>query len=107
MNRKRIVWKGMGIVSVLLLVGVAVAASGFDGSTERADCPGKVVCPLTGEEVCKDQCPLIDSSRTDCPGKIECPLTGELVCRDQCPLGSSGNASASDNELPPCCRGKK
>ncbi len=79
MNRKRIVWKGMGIVSVLLLVGVAVAASGFDGSTERADCPGKVVCPLTGE----------------------------LVCRDQCPLGSSGNASASDNELPPCCRGKK
>ena len=107
MIRKRIIWKGMAITSVLLLVGVAVAASGFNGSTERIDCPGKVICPLTGEEVCKDQCPLIDASRADCPGKIECPLTGELVCRDQCPLGSSADTSASDAGLPPCCRGKK
>ena len=26
--------------------------------------------------------------RPDCPGKIECPLTGELVCKDRCPLGA-------------------
>ena len=107
MNSKRVIWKGLGITGVLLLVGVTVAASGFNSSTERPDCPGKVICPLTGEEVCKDQCPLSDASRADCPGKIECPITGELVCRDECPLGSGTDAVASDNELPPCCRAKK
>jgi copper chaperone CopZ len=25
--------------------------------------------------------------RPDCPGKIICPLTGDLVCKDRCPLG--------------------
>lgn len=107
MNRKRLIWKGLGISGILLLVGVTVAASGINGSTERADCPGKVICPITGEEVCKDQCPLIDANRADCPGKIECPLNGELVCRDQCPLGSSADTASSAAELPPCCRGKK
>ncbi len=24
--------------------------------------------------------------RTDCPGRIDCPLTGDRVCADQCPL---------------------
>ena len=107
MNRKRVIWKGLGITGILLLVGVTVAASGFNSPTERADCPGKVTCPITGEEVCKDKCPLIDADRADCPGKIECPITGELVCRDRCPLGSSADASVSDAELPACCRGKK
>jgi len=106
MNRK-VIWKGLGIAGILLLVGITVAASGLGGTTKRADCPGKVICPITGEEVCKDQCPLIDASRADCPGKIECPLTGELVCRDRCPLGSGTDAAASDRALPPCCRAKK
>lgn len=100
-------WKGMGILGVVLLVSVAVAASGFTRSTERADCPGKIECPLTGELVCRDKCPLVDPNRADCPGKIECPLTGELVCRDRCPLESSVETSASEDDLPPCCRGKK
>lgn len=29
----------------------------------------------------------VDSSRPDCPGQIVCPQTGEPVCRDRCPLG--------------------
>lgn len=27
-----------------------------------------------------------DPARADCPGLIECPLTGEPICADQCPL---------------------
>ena len=104
MKSKQIIWKGLGVTSVLLLLGATVAAFGFSRSTERADCPGKVICPLSGDEVCKDQCPLIDANRADCPGKIECPLTGELVCRDKCPLGTSAQPDA---DRPPCCRGKK
>ncbi|MBI2839383.1 MAG: hypothetical protein HYX75_13795 [Acidobacteria bacterium] len=26
------------------------------------------------------------AARLDCPGKIVCPLTGNLVCRDRCPI---------------------
>lgn len=104
MNQKRIMWTGLGILSLaLLFLGVTAVASELNRSTQRADCPGKVICPLSGEEICKDQCPLIDSSRPDCPGKIECALTGELVCRDRCPLGSNADASATATESPACC----
>lgn len=34
-------------------------------STERADCPGKIVCPLTGEMVCIDQCPAGAGAKSD------------------------------------------
>ncbi len=43
------------------------------------------------------------SERPDCPGRIVCPLTGELVCKDRCPLGAQG-AAAPTIELPACCR---
>ena len=69
----------------------------------RADCPGTIVCPASGEVVCKDQCPLTDATRADCPGKIECPETGEPVCIDQCPLP---DAQAADVK-PSCCRNEK
>jgi len=106
-NSKRIFWRVLGLSSILLLVGVTMAASGIGRSDQRADCPGTVTCPIDGEEVCKDQCPLIDASRDDCPGKVECPLTGELVCRDQCPLAASDDKAGSEDELPPCCRDKQ
>jgi len=42
------------------------------------------------------------TQRADCPGEIVCPLTGEFVCRDGCPLG--GEARPIDDEpLPACC----
>lgn len=40
--------------------------------------------------------------RADCPGKIVCPLTGELVCKDRCPLGKPQNEEQT--LLPDCCR---
>lgn len=32
---------------------------------ERADCPGKIICPLTGEPVCKDRCPVNKATDKD------------------------------------------
>jgi hypothetical protein len=46
------------------------------------------------------------SERPDCPGRITCPLTGELVCKDRCPLGEQAAADPT-NELPACCRARK
>lgn len=90
-------------VAVASLAGLAVASS------ERSDCPGKIICPLTGKLVCKDKCPARDASRPDCPGQIVCPQTGELVCKDRCPLNQaqtapSGAEPAANSDLPPCCR---
>jgi len=37
--------------------------------------------------------------REDCPGKIICPITGELICADQCPAEAAksvGQAPADD-----------
>lgn len=77
----------------VVLCLVAIAAGGLVtyslafASSEASTCPGKVVCSITGDEVCKEECPLVDAKRADCPGKVECPLSGELVCSDKCPLG--------------------
>lgn len=89
-------------LTIAAVVGGVVAYSLAFASTQRADCPGTVTCPLTGEEVCRDQCPLLDPQRADCPGKIECPLTGELVCRDECPL--TGATKADEVTKPRCCQ---
>lgn len=45
------------------------------------------------------------SQRQDCPGKIICPLTGEPVCKDRCPLGRE-IASEQTTDLPACCRAR-
>ncbi|MCH8270912.1 MAG: hypothetical protein IH985_06840 [Planctomycetes bacterium] len=103
---KRSVWiAGVASAAVGLATFAAVSggASGA-GEPERADCPGKIVCPVTGELVCKDQCPLIDPNRPDCPGRIVCELTGELVCKDRCPLNESDEPKV-ESKPPACCRG--
>lgn len=50
---------------------------------------------------------LKDPNRADCPGLIECPLTGDMICADECPLNNG--EKAEDNataDVPPCCRDK-
>ncbi len=95
-------------VALLIPVGISAAAVGYshDTTETKNTCPGKVECPLTGEDVCKDKCPLIDTDRTDCPGKVKCPLTGELVCQDKCPLNADQANSKTAFDLPPCCQKK-
>jgi len=94
-----------------LLVAVGVFTLGGLGwavaSSERTNCPGKIVCPLTGKLVCKDQCPARDANRPDCPGQIVCPQTGKLVCKDRCPLNGSNPNAADQTMNPPCSCCKK
>jgi hypothetical protein len=99
--KKTALWTAAAIV--VLTGGLSAYRLAF-ASGDRPDCPGKIICPITEEEICKDQCPLLDPARPDCPGKIECPLTGELVCADRCPLGS---ATPQKDRVPSCCRGQE
>ena len=61
---------------VLPMAAVAgLALSAFGGirlATERPDCPGKIICPLTGQLVCKDRCPLHEN-RESAPGSTQKP----------------------------------
>lgn len=89
------------LLSLGALVLVGASALGLATTiAEHPDCPGTITCPLTGEEICRDECPNIDPDRSDCPGRIECPLTGELTCVDECPLEQDGGAALAP---PPCC----
>jgi hypothetical protein len=56
MTRRKLILSTVTVAAVALgaLGGMKLAAS----SAERSDCPGKIVCPLTGQLVCKDRCPL-------------------------------------------------
>ena len=91
----------LAMLGVATLGTVKLAAA----DSERADCPGKIVCPETGKLICRDKCPTIDRNRADCPGRVVCPLTGKLVCKDRCTLSDAAtkNTRATDAK-PSCCR---
>ena len=38
---------------------------------------------------------VLDPARSDCPGKIVCTIDGELVCRDECPLGEASTKASA------------
>ena len=98
---KRVVFS----LTAAAVVGLVVAVAGAAAGLHQNECPGKVICPLTGVEVCKDECPLAGATRDNCPGKIECPLDGDLVCRDQCPLENAKNGVTRTEHA--CCRKDK
>lgn len=100
---------------ILPVAALAVLGLGTLGSlklvkaqTERADCPGKIVCPQTGQLICRDRCPTVDPNRPDCPGRIVCPKTGKLICTDRCPLNATAAVGAKAGDKPSCCtKGKR
>jgi hypothetical protein len=117
----------------LILVGLGVLALGTTYAlsirgAERQDCPGKIICPITGELICSDQCPLEDGAghtlrppvqKTSVPAgetalaggdpsdsdMIICPITGEPIEADRCPLRGDGAGEAGS--VPPCCSGSE
>ena len=44
--------------AALLLAGGVFAYNLASARAHRSDCPGKIICPITGEEICRDRCPL-------------------------------------------------
>ena len=91
-------------ILVGLAMGVLAASLGYGVSTtenDRPDCPGRIVCPLTGQEICADRCPVIAAHRPDCPGQITCPLDGQPVCRDRCPVTAA--QTDQPTEARACC----
>jgi len=64
------------ILSTAAVAGLVLTAFGgmrlFASTGERPDCPGKIVCPLTGQLVCKDRCPLHKSGEGDLAAKPSC-----------------------------------
>lgn len=102
-TRRNLMLATVSLAGIVAIAGIALAQA----RTERPDCPGKIICPRTGEIICRDKCPAVDANRPDCPGRIVCPLTGELVCKDRCPLDKSGTkADAPQTKVPPCCAKK-
>jgi len=47
---------------LILLAALATiifgAASGIRKAAANSECPGKIICPLIGEEICRCCCPL-------------------------------------------------
>ena len=50
--------KVLSIAALVALLGGAALALAHNANSARPDCPGQIVCPLTGELVCKDKCPV-------------------------------------------------
>lgn len=46
-----------------------------------------------------------DTTRPDCPGKITCPLTGEQVCADRCPANAAQETTPVSNVAGELCGG--
>ena len=93
----------VAVAGIIVATGIVFAQS----SAERPDCPGKIVCPLTGTLICRDQCPTVDPNRSDCPGRVMCPKTGKLICKDHCLLEENGTAQdVPQSRVPSCCARK-
>jgi hypothetical protein len=58
---------------------------------------------------CASTALVASAERPDCPGKIVCPLTGELVCADRCPLGAGerGEVALAVAPARSCCAAVK
>jgi len=58
-------------------------------------------CSSTGQ--------MASAERADCPGKIICPITGELVCIDRCPAGAGAESDVALAVAQPgsCCAAAK
>lgn len=84
---------GLALVTGAALGGLGIASVATHADAAAAD---RVACPQTGEPIDPADCDLVDADRADCPGRIECPLTGELVCRDECPVDEVPSCCADE-----------
>lgn len=97
--------KFLAIAGVVGLLGAGtgwMATSAID--TTRPDCPGKIVCPLSGVQVCVDRCPVSAPQ-----GAVTVTNTADELCGGACPApGQAPEPSAVAPRANPlkggCCR---
>ena len=77
----------VGVLTCCLFAG---SSHGQAYDQDRLDCPGKIICPLTGYLVCKDRCSL---------GKNDAALT-PLCCAADAREVSLGMVSEEDQDRP-------
>ncbi len=49
-----------------------LAAYALVSGEKREDCPGKIICSVTGQEICKDRCPIVTKEERPSPVGIAC-----------------------------------
>ncbi len=57
--------KGLLSLAIAVALGVSAAYPLAFASGGRSDCPGKIVCSITGELICSDQCPVGEPSASE------------------------------------------
>jgi len=51
--------KFLTIISAIALLSIGANwMTVHAAETERSNCPGTIQCPLTGDEICADRCPV-------------------------------------------------
>ena len=80
------------LMSIELMVCFAAVSLtlGEARAQDRRDCPGKIICPLTGDLACKDRCPL---GENEAAGTPQC-------CTADAPEVSPGMVSWQDQDGP-------
>ena len=72
-------------LAIAVVIGLLSAGTSWmavsAAETSRSDCPGKIVCPLTGDEVCADRCPVDTENVPTAPSK-----TADELCGGACPV---------------------
>lgn len=90
------------LVSVVAILSLGVVGfKGVEAAQDANTWITKTLRLFSDSEVSEKEAPVLDAARADCPGQIPCPLTGQLVCRDRCPLTEA--TAAVPKETPSCC----
>ena len=96
---KKIVF-GVTSASLMMLLGFCGVLS-VQAMTADENVVSAAVYEATASVDTETATLVFDANRSDCPGQIECPLTGDLVCKDRCPLTNA--AISETEITPSCC----
>lgn len=82
------------LAGVLSLGGLGIGAATLPMAGERADCPGKITCPIDGKQVCKDRCPVGEQEQDEKMASRQTKMRGAGCC----PLPGSEDGTADEKE---------
>lgn len=54
-------------VTGVVTAGAAAAYMSSNRRAQREDCPGKIICPITGDLICADECPAETAKAVSLP----------------------------------------